>query len=295
MPLKKPSNISLSKGPRKYRYFVDRNLGSVFLPEQLRNAGIDIAVHDDLYTQTERDPWIFYECGRKNLILEGSTSDTLFMKSFPHMAAVALARTRVLPSLNNNHKSVVRGAAFIKGRPQIEKALAAHKRDTLHRSCRYEGRFPDLRPSATTFSRDMPPKRLGELRAGLPHRWSVSTCSEALERGESNDAETSQQRKPIPHIPLPFEEVMKDVLKVKPPAKAAQEDGRSVKRRLLPLQLLALRRHLTGPDRCGSMLPMDSTAHRRTLPTWGSFKRRDPEPHWPGDGCDPSPSQNQGV
>lgn len=25
--------------------------------------------------------------------------------------------------------------------------------------------------------------------------------------------------KPIPHIPLPFEEVMKDVLKVKPPAK----------------------------------------------------------------------------
>ena len=25
--------------------------------------------------------------------------------------------------------------------------------------------------------------------------------------------------KPIPHIPLPFEEVMKDVLKVKPPKK----------------------------------------------------------------------------
>lgn len=96
------------------------------MPEQLRNAGIDIAVHDDLYTQTERDPWIFYECGRKNLIVV--TSDTLFMKSFPHMAAVALARTRVIAFTNNNHKSVVRGAAFIKGRPQIEKALAAHKR-----------------------------------------------------------------------------------------------------------------------------------------------------------------------
>jgi hypothetical protein len=26
--------------------------------------------------------------------------------------------------------------------------------------------------------------------------------------------------KPIPHIPLPFKEVMKDVLKVKPPEKA---------------------------------------------------------------------------
>ena len=35
--------------------------------------------------------------------------------------------------------------------------------------------------------------------------------------------QTSQKKittsKPIPHIPLPFEEVMKDVLKVKPPQK----------------------------------------------------------------------------
>jgi hypothetical protein len=29
--------------------------------------------------------------------------------------------------------------------------------------------------------------------------------------------------KPIPHIPLPFEEVMKDVLKVKPPAKGQRK------------------------------------------------------------------------
>jgi hypothetical protein len=29
----------------------------------------------------------------------------------------------------------------------------------------------------------------------------------------------SPNAKPIPHIPLPFEEVMKDVLKVKPPEK----------------------------------------------------------------------------
>jgi len=29
----------------------------------------------------------------------------------------------------------------------------------------------------------------------------------------------SSAARPIPHIPLPFEEVMKDVLKVKPPEK----------------------------------------------------------------------------
>jgi hypothetical protein len=29
--------------------------------------------------------------------------------------------------------------------------------------------------------------------------------------------------KPIPHIPLPFEEIMKDVLKVKPPEKVQRK------------------------------------------------------------------------
>lgn len=32
--------------------------------------------------------------------------------------------------------------------------------------------------------------------------------------------------KPIPHIPLPFEEVMKDVLKVKPPEKKRSKPTR---------------------------------------------------------------------
>ena len=31
--------------------------------------------------------------------------------------------------------------------------------------------------------------------------------------------------KPIPHIPLPFEEVMKDVLKVKPPEKSKEKSA----------------------------------------------------------------------
>jgi hypothetical protein len=36
--------------------------------------------------------------------------------------------------------------------------------------------------------------------------------------------------KPIPHIPLPFEEVMKDVLKVKPPEKAKRKSTERAKR-----------------------------------------------------------------
>jgi hypothetical protein len=82
-------------------------------------------VHDDVYQQTERDPWIFYECGIKKLVV--ITSDTLFLKSFPHMAAISLAHTSVLAFTNNKYKSDVRGNAFIKARPAIEKALRAHR------------------------------------------------------------------------------------------------------------------------------------------------------------------------
>jgi hypothetical protein len=100
-------------------------LGSIILPKLLRDAGLAIIVHDDVYRQDERDPWIFYECGKKKLVIV--TSDTLFMKSFPHMAAIAVARASVIAFTNNKYKSEVRAQAFIKARARIEKALAAHK------------------------------------------------------------------------------------------------------------------------------------------------------------------------
>ena len=90
------------------------------LPNRLRQAGKDIVVHDDVYVPTERDPWIFYECGKKGLIVV--TSDKLFMKSFPHMAAIALGRTTVLAFSNNNFNAQARGTAFI----AATKAIATH-------------------------------------------------------------------------------------------------------------------------------------------------------------------------
>lgn len=125
MPLKRPSNISLNRGRRKFRYFVDRNLGFNLLPDQLRRAGIEIVVHDDIYPQNERDPWIFYQCGVQRLVV--ITSDTDFRKSFPHMAAVVLGKTCVIAFSRNDYKSEVRGSAFIKARAAIEKALRMHK------------------------------------------------------------------------------------------------------------------------------------------------------------------------
>jgi hypothetical protein len=126
VPSKKRSNTSRKGRRPKTRYFLDRNLGSFYLPAQLRAAGLDITIHDDLYVQTERDPWIFYERGKEGFVIV--TSDTEFMKSFPHMAAIALAQTTVIAFSNNNYKSVVRGNAFLNALPRITAELASHRK-----------------------------------------------------------------------------------------------------------------------------------------------------------------------
>ncbi|MGA7216900.1 MAG: hypothetical protein WBX38_01215 [Candidatus Sulfotelmatobacter sp.] len=125
--MKRRSGTSQHVKPHKNRYFLDRNLGSVFLPRQLRQAGMDITVHDGVYQPTERDPWIFYDQGKRGLIVV--TSDTSFMKSFPHMAAIALARTTVLAFSNNNYKSEIRGNAFLKALTKIENEIKKHRRN----------------------------------------------------------------------------------------------------------------------------------------------------------------------
>jgi hypothetical protein len=46
-----------------------------------------------------------------------------------------------------------------------------------------------------------------------------------MKQTEETEKRTTNS-KPIPHIPLPFKEVMKDVLKVKPPEKPKKQKPR---------------------------------------------------------------------
>jgi hypothetical protein len=91
----------------------------------LREAGKNVVVHDDIYIPTARDPWIFYECGKKKLFVV--TSDKQFMKSFPHMAALALGRTTVFAFSNNNYNGRVRANAFIAATKAIKAAIEQHR------------------------------------------------------------------------------------------------------------------------------------------------------------------------
>lgn len=123
--MKRPSNTTQRKQPN-FRFFLDRNLGAIALPKQLESAGLEIIVHDTVYDRTERDPWIFYNEGKKgNVVL---TTDKEFMKSFPHMAAIALGKTTVLYFSSNNWKSEIRGAAFLGAKADIMRALRKPER-----------------------------------------------------------------------------------------------------------------------------------------------------------------------
>jgi hypothetical protein len=81
-------------------------------------------VHDEVYSRTERDPWIFYDQGKKDNIV--ITTDKAFAKFFPHMAAIALGKTTVLYFSKGDWLSGVRGEAFLKAKSKIFHALKRH-------------------------------------------------------------------------------------------------------------------------------------------------------------------------
>ncbi len=51
------------------------------------------------------------------------TGDRKFMRSFPHMAAIALGRTTVIAFTAKNYNSMIRGRAMISARARIVRAL----------------------------------------------------------------------------------------------------------------------------------------------------------------------------
>ena len=142
MPSKKRSTISRKDRQQPEtspRFLLDRSLGRHQLAAQLASAGFDVTPGDDAYSQDERDPWIFYDAGKKGMVV--ITSDKEFMKSFPHMAAITLGRTTALAFTSNNYKSNVRGKALIKARGRILKAIAKARGEPFIGSIGMDGNF----------------------------------------------------------------------------------------------------------------------------------------------------------
>ena len=116
------------KPPSAPRFLADRNLGRYLFVDSLKGSGVDITPHDDVYDQLERDPWIFYECGKGVVVI---TADTLFMKYFPHMAAIELGRTKIVAFANSNSMAAMKAKAFRQRRRQSQNMLRLAERMAL--------------------------------------------------------------------------------------------------------------------------------------------------------------------
>lgn len=129
MPSKRRS--STSNSPKQLesppRFLLDRNLGSLKLRAQLSADGLDVIVHDEIFDNpAERDPWIFYQCGKKGMVLV--TSDKTFLKFFPHMAAIRLGKTAIFYFTQNNYNSAARGRAMLNAKDRILKIIRVERR-----------------------------------------------------------------------------------------------------------------------------------------------------------------------
>jgi predicted nuclease of predicted toxin-antitoxin system len=128
-------------------FLLDRSLGRYKLAAQLRAAGMNVIAGDDVYPETERDPWIFYDCGKQGRVV--ITSDKDFMKSFPHMAAVSLGNTTVIAFTSNNYNSNARGRAFMRARGKVSRALLGSNGIGFIGSVGMEGTFSIVQASPT--------------------------------------------------------------------------------------------------------------------------------------------------
>ena len=125
MPSKKLLDISTKPHSLQVKFLADRNLGRYQVVDRLRKAGIDVTAHDTVYDQLERDPWIFYECGKKGIVV--ITADREFMKFFPHMAAIEVGRTKIVAFASNRHTGEAKGKAFLAAEKSIMRAIRKSK------------------------------------------------------------------------------------------------------------------------------------------------------------------------
>jgi predicted nuclease of predicted toxin-antitoxin system len=80
--------------PRKpATLFIDRCLGKHVIAQALRQAGATVELHDEHFSQNERDSIWLAEVGRRGWIV--LTKDQRFQKRFPEIAAIAAAGVAV--------------------------------------------------------------------------------------------------------------------------------------------------------------------------------------------------------
>ena len=106
-------------------FFVDRSLGRHQIPDILREAGLDIRVHDEIFAQDAEDPdWISKVTGKGWVIL---TKDKNIRYRPLEIRAVRASGARMFVLASGNLNGQEMAEAFLTAKKRIERFAVRHR------------------------------------------------------------------------------------------------------------------------------------------------------------------------
>jgi predicted nuclease of predicted toxin-antitoxin system len=126
--LKKRSvaNSTSPKPPDEPTFFLDRQLGRYKMAGALRNAGLNIEIHDDHFPQNAQDPEWLTAAGKNNWIVV--TRDERIRYRVAEKQAIRRAKVRAFVlAAQGDLRAEILAAIFLKALPKIRRMLKQRK------------------------------------------------------------------------------------------------------------------------------------------------------------------------
>jgi predicted nuclease of predicted toxin-antitoxin system len=126
--LKKRSvaNLASPKPPEELTFFLDRQLGRYKMADVLRNAGLNVEIHDDHFPQNATDPEWLTAAGKKNWIVV--TRDERIRYRVAERQAIRRAKVRAFVlAAQGDLRAEMLAEIFLKALPKIRRTLKNQK------------------------------------------------------------------------------------------------------------------------------------------------------------------------
>src|SRR5262245_8155353 len=125
MKSKKRSGASSSSKPLDLLiFFLDRNLGKKAVADALRQAGVEVHVHDDHFPPEAREEEWLAEVGKRGWIV--LTKDTRIRYRSSELAALVKANVTAFALTAGNLRGEEMAAVFVKALPTIRRFVARY-------------------------------------------------------------------------------------------------------------------------------------------------------------------------
>ncbi|HWQ69948.1 MAG TPA: hypothetical protein VN494_08345 [Patescibacteria group bacterium] len=111
-----------SKPPEPFVVFLDRSLGKNRIASALRQAGVEVHVHDDDFSPDARDEEWLQEVGQRGWVV--FTKDRKIRYRSPELAAIIRANVRTFVLTGGNLQGEEMGRTFVKALPAIRRFVS---------------------------------------------------------------------------------------------------------------------------------------------------------------------------